>query len=76
MPNPENFPEEKREFNRYTLLGEYDPLFVALLVERCRNDGHDLGRISEYFHAHMNRGVLLLQPKTKNIADLATLIPT
>ena len=39
VPDPEKFPEEDREFNRYTLLGEYDPLFVALLRERCRQDG-------------------------------------
>lgn len=31
-PNPDEYPEEDREFNRYTLLGEYDPLFVALLI--------------------------------------------
>ena len=75
VPNPENYPEEEREFNRYTLLGEYDALFVALLVERCRNDGLDLARVSEYFRAHMNRGVVLLQQRTKSISDLASLIP-
>jgi DNA sulfur modification protein DndE len=75
VPIPENYPEEEREFNRYTLLGEYDTLFVALLVERCRNDGLDLSRISEYFRAHMNRGVVLLQQRTRSIADLASLIP-
>src|SRR5712691_12454504 len=48
LPNPGDYPEEEREFNRYTLLGEYDALFVALLVERCRNDGLDLERITEY----------------------------
>jgi DNA sulfur modification protein DndE len=75
VPNPQDYPEEEREFNRYTLLGEYDPLFVAILVERCRNDGLDLARVSDYFRAHMNRGIVLLQQRTKNIADLATLIP-
>ena len=39
IPNPEQFQEEEREFNRYTLLGEYDDFFVALLVERCRRKG-------------------------------------
>ena len=75
MPNPESYPEEEREFNRYTLLGEYDSLFVALLVERCRNDGLDISKVAEYFRAHMNRGVVLLQQRTKSIADLASLIP-
>lgn len=75
VPNPENYPEQEREFNRYTLLGEYDPLFVALLVERCRNDGIDLTKLSDYFRAHMNRGVVLLQQRAKSISDLASLLP-
>jgi DNA sulfur modification protein DndE len=73
-PDPEKFPEEDREFNRYTLLGEYDPLFVALLRERCRQDGVDLSRIADYFRAHMNRGITLLQGRVKSVADIAALI--
>ena len=61
LPNPDEYPEEDREFNRYTLLGEYDDFFVALLKERCRRDGVDLTRIPDYFRAHVNRGVILLQ---------------
>ena len=75
VPDPANYPEEDREFNRYTLLGEHDPLFVALLLERCRNDGLDLTKASEYFRAHMNRGIVLLQQRTKSISDLALLMP-
>ena len=44
LPNPDEYPEEEREFNRYTLLGEYDDFFVALLKERCQHDGLDLIR--------------------------------
>src|ERR1035437_5612150 len=63
IPKPEDFPEEDREFNRYTLLGEYDPLFIALLRERCRNDGLSEAALAGAFRAHMNRGVLLLQQR-------------
>lgn len=76
VPNPDDYPEEDREFNRYTLLGEYDPLFVALLVERCRRDAVDLSKLADYFRAHMNRGVVLLQHRVRNIGDVAQLIPT
>src|SRR5277367_2185534 len=55
VPDPDDFPEEDREFNRYTLLGEYDALFVALLTERCRQDGVNLDALSDYFRAHLNR---------------------
>jgi|ERR1039457_505465 DNA sulfur modification protein DndE len=75
VPDPANYPEEDREFNRYTLLGEHDPLFVALLTERCRNDGLDLNKASDHFRAHMNRGIVMLQQRVKSLADLASLIP-
>lgn len=75
VPNPDNYPEEEREFNRYTLLGEYDALFVALLLQRCRTDGLDISRMSDYFRAHVNRGVTLLQQRVKSISDLASLVP-
>lgn len=74
-PNPEEFPEEDREFNRYTLLGEYDSLFVALLTERYRHDGLDLDRLPEYFRAHVNRGVMLLHGRVKTITDVTELLP-
>ena len=75
MPNPDEYPEEDREFNRYTLLGEYDPLFVALLKERCHRDGVDLSKLSDYFRAHVNRGVVLLQAHVKSVGDIADLLP-
>ena len=75
LPNPENYPEEGREFNRYTLLGEYDSLFVALLKERCHQDGANLALLPDYFRAHMNRGVMLLQACVRSVSDIATLLP-
>lgn len=74
VPNPEAYPEEDREFNRYTLLGEYDAFFVSLLKERCRHDGVDFDELADYFRAHMNRGVALLQQRVKGIADIAELV--
>ena len=73
VPDPEAYSEEDREFNRYTLLGEYDPLFTALLRERCRDDGVATEKLPDYFRAHMNRGVLLLQQRTRSIVDIGLL---
>lgn len=73
VPNPEDYQEEEREFNRYTLLGEYDPLFIALLKERCWQDQIDIGRLEEYFRAHMNRGIILLQQSVRSIGDISSL---
>ena len=73
-PNPSDYPEEDREFNRYTLLGEYDPLFIALLRERLAADRNRYSA-EEAFRAHMNRGVLLLQQRLKDIDHLGLLMP-
>ena len=75
IPNPDQFEEEEREFNRYTLLGEYDDLFVALLVARCQRDGVGQDDLTAYFRAHLNRGVILLGQRVRNVADLVQLIP-
>jgi DNA sulfur modification protein DndE len=74
-PNPAEFAEEEREFNRYTLLGEYDVLYVAMLRQRLHQDGLPLERIEDHFRAHMNRGLSLLQQRIRGVADLASLVP-
>jgi DNA sulfur modification protein DndE len=75
VPNPADYPEEDREFNRYTLLGEYDALFVALLRQRCNQQKVDASELSDYFRAHVNRGVTLLQRRMKGLPDLLGLVP-
>lgn len=73
IPDPAEFPEEDREFNRYTLLGEYDPLFLALLRERCLGDGLPEESLPGAFRAHMNRGILLLQQRIRGLGDFSVL---
>jgi DNA sulfur modification protein DndE len=73
IPNPEQYPEEDREFNRYTLLGEWDALFVALLKQRLAQDKLPEDRLEEQFRAHLNRGVLALYGLVKGVADIARL---
>jgi len=73
-PDPRDFPEEDREFNRYTLLGEHDELFVALLRQRLKEDGVAPKELAPHFRAHMNRGLILLQQRVRNVADLAALV--
>lgn len=72
IPNPETYPEDSdREINRYTLLGEHDGTYVALLRQRMSDDcvagDHDL---DAQFRAHMNRGVILLAARVKALPDL------
>lgn len=72
-PDPGDFPEEEREFNRYTLLGEYDKVYVALLRQRLHKDGLPTEHLEGHFRAHMNRGITLLQQRVRGVGDLAAL---
>ena len=75
-PNPEHYlPDSDREIDRHTLTGAWDALFIALIKERCRRDGFDEEALSTQFKAHMNRGVLLLDKRVRNLADLALVLP-
>ena len=64
------------EFNRDTLMGEWDPLIVALLEEWCIANGMDTDNdtLIKYFRAHLNRGVRLLYGRVKGLGDLENLI--
>ena len=73
IPNSESYPEEDREFNRYTLLGEWDDLFVALLRQRLAQDKISDEHLESQFRAHLNRGILSLFGLVKSMSDLAVL---
>jgi DNA sulfur modification protein DndE len=77
-PDPKNYSDDtEKEINRHTLTGQWDPLFVALIKERCHRDGLSLSNqaLAEQFRAHVNRGVLLLYKRTRSLNDLAQLMP-
>lgn len=64
-----------REFNRYTLTGQWDAFFFSLLRERLDQDGLDSETdLEPQFKAHLNRGVALLNQRLKNISDLASIV--
>lgn len=73
IPNPASYAEDDREFNRYTLLGEWDDLYVALLRQRLAKDGLSEEQMEEQFRAHINRGVITLFGLVKSPADLVDL---
>ena len=76
-PNPADYPTDGSEFNRYTLMGEWDSLIVALLKERCAADRLELDDDSliKQFRAHLNRGVGLLYGRVRGLNDLVELLP-
>ncbi len=62
------------EFNRYTLTGEWDSFYLALLKTRLIRDGLDPNKDLLFnFKEHIERGVILLFNRVKQFKDLATL---
>jgi DNA sulfur modification protein DndE len=77
-PDSKDYPDDtEKEINRHTLTGQWDPLFVALIKERCHRDGQPLDdeKLADHFRAHVNRGVLLLYKRVRSLNDLAQLMP-
>lgn len=67
--------EKGLEFSRYTLLGEYDEFYIAILKERLIKDGLDLDKdLIPQLKAHINRGVMLFHTRVKDLTDIADLI--
>jgi DNA sulfur modification protein DndE len=76
IPDPNLYGEgNAREFNRYTLTGQWDQFFFALLRERLIQDNLDLETdLETQFKAHLSRGVLLLYQRLKTLEDFTELI--
>ncbi|MBE3144918.1 MAG: DNA sulfur modification protein DndE [Planctomycetes bacterium] len=73
--DPAKYPEDGMEINRYTLTGEYDIAFVALLNIWLANNNIQINdtNLNGYFRAHINRGAILMSNKLKSLTDLAFL---
>jgi len=66
-----------REFNRYTLTGQWDVLYMSLLRERLVQDKLDIeADLESQFKAHLSRGVMLLYQRLKSLADIADIAET
>ena len=64
------------EFNRYTLTGEWDNLFVALLREwAASNDPEGTYDETDWARAHINRGLAILPRRVRALSDVAGLVP-
>ena len=76
VPDPQLYNDgQVKEFNRYTLTGQWDLFFFSLLRERLVQDQLDPeAHLEEQFKAHVSRGVIFLSQRVKNTADLAALV--
>ncbi|GAA0646367.1 MULTISPECIES: DNA sulfur modification protein DndE [Halobacteriales] len=75
-PNPQQYDTDGQTFNRYTLLGEHDTLYMALLKERLIQEGKDPEEdLYEEFVAHLNRGVERVAGNVSDLSDFYDLVP-
>lgn len=75
-PSLAEYDQKGKEFNRYTLLGEHDTLYITLVKKRMLNENFDPDEeLEDYFLAHLNRGIETLSGSVSGIEDLHTLIP-
>ena len=85
-PQEDFYKEDGMEFNRLTLLGEYDPIYICMLKERGLYKKTREGvrfkktltlspkEATSYMVAHINRGVIKLHARVKNQEDLLFLV--
>ena len=73
-PRSDSSGPSPREINRYILLGEYDPLFVALLNARHPEVVNNAEELTRLFIEHLHRGIALLANRLKGPASLAELV--
>lgn len=75
-PDPTQYTEDGFEFNRYTLLGDYEPLLMGLLRERLLKESLEPDKdFDAFFRAHMNRGVELLARRVRSLPSILEMLP-
>ncbi len=76
IPDPTAYDEDGKEFNRSTLIGEWDALIEALLSQRLAQDGLDpVADFLPQLRAHMNRGAELVCNRVREVGDVVALLP-
>jgi len=72
--DPAGFDERGLEFNRYTLTGEWDAIFVAYLRDWiAANDPDKAFSETDWARAHINRGLSILPRRVRTLSDIPAL---
>ncbi len=76
VPRGSDYDEKGLEISRVTLFGEWEPAYLALLRERCVQTRLDPeADLWDQLRAHVNRGVVAVSSRVKDLGDLASLVP-
>ncbi len=75
VPNPDMYDERGMELLPHILYGKNEPVYVAMLQYRLKQDGLSYSKYWErMIRAHLNRGAGILFPRIGSIADFAGLL--
>ena len=75
VPNPDEFDENGSEIHPSILFGEYEDIFMALLVQRLHREKLDPNvYLNRMMRAHLNRGTISLFPRIRDISDFQKMI--
>ena len=75
LPNPDEFDEKGAEIHPFVLFGEYEEMFMALMVQELmhRNLSPQL-YLNKMLRAHFNRGTIALFARIQDITDIEQVI--
>ena len=75
IPNPDEFNQMGSELSPAVLFGEHEQLYHTLMVNRLDNDKLDVEKyLNTMTRAHINRGVIALQPRINDLSDFYELV--
>lgn len=74
-PNPEEFDEKGSEIHPSVMFGDYEDLFMVLMIKRLKKDGLDPQQyLNKMLRAHFNRGAIALFPRINNLSDFYEMV--
>ena len=75
LPNPAEYDENGLEMSPAELFGEYEDVFMALVLQRLGDDGlNPAEHLVPMARAHLNRGIVALYARVSSPADLARVV--
>ena len=75
IPNPDEFDEAGSEIAPAVLFGEHESLYLALMLNRLKNDKLDPELyLNKMTRSHLNRGVIALFPRINDLSNFYELV--
>jgi DNA sulfur modification protein DndE len=75
IPNPDEYNEDGSELAPNVLFGEYEQIYLALMINRLNQDKLDPEiYLNKMMRSHLNRGTVALGPRINDLSDFYELV--